>query len=74
MPPTEININPAAWLEAFTVLGPFMGVAAALAMWQLYVVRRVDNRVVRTWLLCGSSTLILIACALALVMGYINSY
>lgn len=69
----QITIDVAGWQDAFATLGPFIGVAALLAVWQLYVVKKISNRTARTWLLCCSSGIIIIACTLALVVGFLNS-
>ncbi len=69
----QITIDASAWGEAINTLGPFLGVAALLAIWQLVVVRKVENRKVRTWLLCGSSVVIIGACLVALLVGFANA-
>jgi len=69
----QINIDIAVWQDALAVLGPFLGVAAGLAVWQIYVVKKFDNKRARTWLLVASSALIMVACLVALAVGFINS-
>ena len=69
----QITIDAAIWTDAITTLGPFLGVAALLGLWQIVVVKKFENRKVRTWMLCGSSVLIIAACTVALVVGFINS-
>ncbi len=69
----QITIDVSGWQDAFATLGPFLGVAALLALWQIYVVKRIESRPLRTWLLCGSSGVIIVACTLALVVGFLNS-
>ena len=66
-------LGPTAWVEALSTLGPFLGVAAMLAVWQLWVIQRIDNRRLRTWMICGSSVLILGTCLFALMVGYLKS-
>jgi len=69
----HITIDPVPWSDAITTLGPFLGVAAVLAIWQLIVVTKIENRAIRTWMLCGSSVVILAACGIALLVGFLNS-
>lgn len=70
---TQITIDVAGWQDAFATLGPFLGVAALLAVWQIYVVKKFTNKKLRIRLQCGSSVVIIIACTLALVVGFLNS-
>ena len=69
----QITIDAAIWTDAITTLGPFLGVAALLALWQIVVVKKFENRKVRTALLLGSSVVIIVACVAALVVGLLNS-
>lgn len=69
----QITIDVSGWQDAFSTLGPFLGVAMLLAVWQLYVVKRIESRPLRTWLLCGSSILIIIAAGAAILVGFLNS-
>ena len=69
----QITIDASVWGDVFSMLGPLLGVAAVLAIWQLYVGRKFDNKKVRTYMLYGSSGLILLACLMALVVGFLNS-
>ena len=68
----QITIDVSGWQDAFTTLGPFLGVAAGLALWQLYVVGKIESRPLRTWLLCGSSVLIIVAAGVAILVGFLN--
>ena len=69
----QITIDASMWGDAFSTLGPFLGVASVLAVWQLYVVRKIESRKLRSYMLCGSSILILLACLMALVVGFLNT-
>ncbi len=69
----QITIDASMWGDVFSTLGPLLGVAAVLAIWQMYVVRKFENKKMRTSMLYGSSVLILLACLLALVVGFYNS-
>ncbi len=70
----QITVDVSQWLEAFQVLGPFLGIALFLSLVQGLIIARINDRRLRVWSQAACIVLIIASCATALFVGAINSF
>ena len=62
------------WLDAYAVLGPFLGIALFLSLVQVLIIAKFKDKKLRVWSQAAVITLIITACLAALILGAVNSF
>ena len=70
----QITVDVAEWLEAFQILGPFLGIALFLSLVQAVIIAKFKDRRLRVWSQAATIALIVASCLAALIVGAINSF
>ena len=73
-PLAQITVDVSEWLEAFQVLGPFLGIALFLSLVQVIIIAKFKDMRLRLYAQAAVITLIIAACTTALIVGMLNAF